>query len=232
MKAVILAGGKGRRLHPYTTNFPKPLMPVGDKPILELVIERLRKADIREIIITTGHLENLIRAFFQDGSEFGVDIEYSRENEPLGTAGPINLVRQKLTDTFLVMNGDVLTDLDFHAMLEQHRHSGNLATIALSHRKAHIDFGVVELDDSGRFKNWIEKPDIDYLVSAGIYFLEPAALNSLPNSGFFNLPDLIQAIHADEGRVGGYTHDGYWLDIGRPDDYEQACADIESLRER
>jgi NDP-sugar pyrophosphorylase family protein len=193
------------------------------------VIEQIRDAGIHDIIITTGHLEDLIRVFFQDGSKFGVSITYSREDAPLGTAGPFNLIRDQLQDTFLVMNGDILSDIDLPAMLLQHREEGNIATVGLTNRRAHIDFGVVEVDQNHRFMKWIEKPDIDYLVSTGIYFFQPEALNAMPREGFFNLPDLILSLHEKGYPVGGYIHDGYWLDIGRPDDYEQACADIERI---
>ena len=230
MRAVILAGGKGTRLKPYTTHFPKPLMPIGDMPILEIIIKRLRDAGILDIIITTGHLEQMVRAFFGDGKKFGVSISYSKEDQPLGTAGPLNLIRDKLTETFLLMNGDVLSDLDFKAMIEYHRSRKGDATVALSRRKVHIDYGVVEVDKDLFFSVWNEKPTIDYLVSMGIYLLEPEALESMPEEGFFNLPDLIVRLKSQNKRVAGYLHHGFWLDIGRPDDYERACEDYEHHR--
>lgn len=226
--AVILAGGKGTRLRPYTTNFPKPLMPIGDKPILEIVINRLKSAGITNIIISTGHLEEMIKVFFMDGLKLGVSISYSKEDEPLGTAGPLNLVRGHLTDTFVVMNGDVFTDLDFLRLVEFHKTHDAKATVALSKRTFAIDFGVIELDGSNRFKDWREKPSFEYLISTGIYVFEPEALKSLPPSGFFNVPDLITKLHQEGAKVLGYVHDGYWLDIGRPVDYEKACHDYEN----
>lgn len=229
MKAIILAGGKGTRLRPFTTNFPKPLMPVGDKPILEVVISQLKRANITDIVITTGHLEHLIRAFFQDGEKYGVNITYTLEDEPLGTAGPLNLVRDQIDDTFLVMNGDVLSDINFSDFLYYHKKQNNTATVALSNRSVNIDFGVVHISDDQRFDRWEEKPTIEYLVSTGIYLFEPDSLPSLPPKGFFNLPDFIQALDRDKKRVAGYIHKGYWLDIGRPEDYERACNDIERL---
>jgi len=227
MKAVILAGGKGSRLKPYTTNFPKPLMPIGDKPILEIVIRQLEKADFKNVIITTGHMGEMIRAFFLNGEKYGVNISYSMEDEPLGTAGPLNLIREQLTETFLLMNGDVLSDIDFDNMLAHHKKNRADATIALSKRKVNIDFGVVKLDELNLFSNWQEKPTIEYLVSTGIYLFEPEALKSLPPKGHFNLPDFIMNLHKDNIKVSGYIHQGYWLDIGRPDDYEKACSDYE-----
>ena len=228
MKAFILAGGKGSRLLPYTTNFPKPLMPIKDKPILEIVIDRLRKAEIKDFIFGTGHLAELLQAFFGDGEKFGVKISYSREDEPLGTAGPMNLVRDKLTDTFLVMNGDILTDIDFHELIDYHNKEKSIATVALSKRTVDIDFGVVTLNNGNQFSEWQEKPQIEYLVSTGIYIFEPEALDVLPSEGFFNLPDLIVKLAENNKKVTGYVHHGYWLDIGRASDYAKACEDYGS----
>jgi len=225
MKAVILAGGRGTRLRPYTTNFPKPLMPVGNRPILEIVIRSLHRTGIEDIILSTGYQEGLIRAYFGDGNELGVRLSYSNESEPLGTAGPLNLVRHELGERFLVMNGDVLTDLDFDALLEHHRAHQAEATVVVTRRHVDVDFGVVELDAAGQFAAWNEKPTIEYFVSTGIYVFEPAALDALPAEGHFDLPDLVQALHARERKLSVYTHAGYWLDIGRPDDYERACLD-------
>lgn len=225
MKAVILAGGKGTRLKPYTTNFPKPLMPIGDRPILELVINRLRDADIKDIVITTGHLGELIVSFFQNGEKLRVNITYSKEDTPLGTAGPLNLAKEQLTDTFLVMNGDVISNIDFSQLIEFHKKRCDIATVALSRRKVNIDYGVVEITGENIFSEWNEKPSFEYLVSMGIYVFEPAALKSLPKEGFFNLPDFIKRLHIDEEKISCFIHDGYWLDIGRPEDYERACRD-------
>lgn len=228
MKAFILAGGKGSRLLPYTTNFPKPLMPIKDKPILEIVIDRLRQAGIKDIIFGTGHLAELLQAFFGDGGKFGVNISYSREDEPLGTAGPLNLVRDEFTDTFLVMNGDILTDIDFHKLINYHKNNKSTATIALSKRTVEIDFGVVAINNENQFVEWQEKPEIKYLVSTGIYIFEPEALDVLPAEGFFNLPDLIVSLSENNKKVMGYIHHGYWLDIGRAGDYAKACEDYGS----
>jgi len=227
MKAIILAGGKGTRLKPYTTHFPKPLMPIGERPILEIVIRQLKESFCQDIIIMTGHMGEMIRAFFENGERFGVNISYSMEDEPLGTAGPLNLIREQLTDTFLLMNGDVLSDIDFNSMLTYHKDSRADATIALSKREVNIDFGVVEIDELNFFSNWEEKPTIEYQVSTGIYLFEAEALESLPKEGYFNLPDFIMNLHKDNKKVLGYIHQGYWLDIGRTDDYEKACSDYE-----
>ena len=225
MKAFILAGGVGSRLLPYTTNFPKPLMPIKDKPILEIVIDRLRQAGIRDIILGTGHMAELLQAFFGDGKKFGVKINYSREDEPLGTAGPLNLVRGQFNETFLVMNGDILTDLDFQDFIAYHQQQQSVATVAMSQRTVDIDFGVVEFDDDNLFQKWSEKPVIEYMVSMGVYLFNPEIFEVLPAEGFFNLPDLIVKLAEKDKKVKGYRHPGYWLDIGRPSDYSKACED-------
>jgi NDP-sugar pyrophosphorylase family protein len=227
MKAIILAGGRGTRLKPYTTYFPKPLMPIGEKPILEIVIRQLKEFGINKIIIATGYLEELIRAYFQNGEKFNLNISYSKEDSPLGTAGPLNLVKGQLNETFLVMNGDVLSDIDFSEFYSYHRENKNIATIALTNRSVKIDFGVVEVDKNNLFLKWNEKPVYNYLVSMGIYLFEPEALKSLPESGFINLPDFIKKMHDEEKKLSSYLHNGYWLDIGRPEDYEKACKDFE-----
>lgn len=223
MKAVILAGGKGTRLRPYTTHFPKPLMPLGDKPIIEIVIKQLKMANIEDIIITTGHLSEMFHALLDEGQKLGVKIKYSVEDRPLGTAGPLSILRNELQEDFFVVNGDVLCDLNFLKMREFHWKNGNDATIGVVERSVFIDFGLVHLDKDKCFSEWEEKPTIKYLVSMGIYILSPVALNLLPNNDFFNIPDLIQKLHRHNKKVMGFIHKGMWLDIGRPDDYENAC---------
>lgn len=229
MKAVILAGGKGTRLRPYTTAFPKPLMPVGDKPILEIILRQLKSHGINEIIMAVGHLAELIMTFFGDGSKFGVRIKYSREDEPLGTAGPLSLIKDELTDTFLVMNGDILTTLNYSDLIKYHKRSGAIATIALNKRDVYIDFGVVELDEDSNITDYVEKPTLHYLVSMGIYVFEPEVLKYIPNNKKFDFPDLVKKLISAGEKVKGYIYDGYWLDIGRPEDYEKACNEIDKI---
>jgi len=228
MKAVILAGGRGTRLHPYTTHFPKPLMPVGGMPVLEIIVTQLRKAGFGDIILTTGHMEEMFRLFFKDGKKYGVTITYSTEDQPLGTAGPLNLIKEQLDNTFLLMNGDVLADINFEELIRFHKENKAAATVVLKRRKVFVDFGIVEITDPCCFSAWKEKPNIEYLVSTGIYLFEAEALDSLPSCGFFNLPDFITKLHKDRKKVAVYIHRGYWLDIGRPDDYERACLDFEN----
>lgn len=229
MKAVILAGGKGTRLKPFTTNFPKPLMPVGEKPILELVLTQLKKAGIKEIFITTGHLGEMIRMFFGNGEKLGLNIKYSIEDKPLGTAGPIKILRNDLDRNFILMNGDVLANLDYKALVEFHVKNKNAATIGTALRKQFIDFGLVELSDNLQFISWKEKPTLEYLVSMGIYVFSPSVLDFLPKADFFTAPDLIQILANNNQKVMGYIHTGYWLDIGRPEDYAKACKEFEEI---
>ena len=230
MKAVILAGGKGTRLKPYTTVFPKPLMPIGDKPILEIIIRQLKSHGINEIIMAVGHLAELIMAFFNDGSKYGIKIKYSREDHPLGTAGPLALLKEDLNEPFLLMNGDILSTIDYSNLVNYHKKNEATATIALKRRDIKIDFGIVEMDDSNVIKNYIEKPTIDYLVSMGIYVFEPEILEYITPNEKLDFPDLIKQLISNGETINGYVYDGYWLDIGRPDDYERANREIEEIR--
>jgi NDP-sugar pyrophosphorylase family protein len=231
MRAVILAGGRGTRLYPYTVTFPKPLMPIDDVPILEVVVRQLRHHGICDMTMAVGHLAELLMAYFGDGSRFGVRIGYSRETEPLGTAGPLALI-PGLDDTFLVMNGDVLTTLDYRALVAHHRATGSVATIASHQRDAKIDLGVIQTDASGRITDYIEKPVYHYLVSMGIYVFEPAVVRHIVQGQRLDFPDLVLRLLAAGERVQSYAFDGYWLDIGRPDDYGQATVEFERLRKQ
>jgi len=229
MRAVILAGGKGTRLAPYTTVFPKPLVPIGDMPILEVVVRQLRRAGVGQITMAVGHLAELLMAFFGDGARFGVRIDYSREDEPLGTAGPLAQIGG-LEDAFLVMNGDVLTTLDYTALVAYHREHGAAATIAMHERSVKINLGVIEVNDDNRVVQYIEKPTHDYRVSMGIYVFEPSVLRYIERGVRLDFPELIWKLLADNEPVLGYPYDGYWLDIGRPDDYARAVAEFEQMR--
>lgn len=223
--AVILAGGVGTRLRPYTVSLPKPLMPIGEHPILEIVIRQLKNSGVNRIIIAVGYLESLIRAYFGDGSKYGVEILYSTESQPMGTAGPLTLISDLLDDTFVFMNGDVFSDIIFSDLIEYHCDRRSIATVAVTKRSINIDFGVLEIGENQSFEKWREKPTLEYNVSMGIYILEPDVIRFLPE-GSFNIPDLIVALREKHERVCCYTHKGYWLDIGRQEDYEQACADV------
>ena len=230
MKAVVLAGGKGTRLAPYTKILPKPLMPIGDVPILEILLRQMKRAGVTDVILTVGHLAELLRSFFQDGSRFGLHIDYSFEDEPLGTAGPLSLVCERLDDTFFVTNGDVLTTLNLAKMLAFHRQSGAAATIAMHERKVKIDLGVLQFNGDLELSGYIEKPTYDFHVSMGVYIFEPCVLEYIPYNRYLDFPDLVLKLIEGGERVMGYPFAGYWQDLGRPDDYEQAVDDFEALR--
>ena len=230
MKAVILAGGTGTRLAPYTRVFPKPMMPIGDKTILEVLITQLKHAGVDEVIITVGHLAGLMRAFFKDGRDYDLLIRYSYEDHPLGTAGPLSLI-DGLDETFIVSNGDLLTTLDPARLVQFHKNQGDaLATIATHHREVHIDLGVIETDTDHTVTGYIEKPTLEYLVSMGIYVFDPAILDYIPYNEHLDFPDLVLKLLADGKRVANYRYDGYYRDLGRPEDYEVACDDFDTLR--
>jgi NDP-mannose synthase len=229
MRAVILAGGKGSRLRPYTTVFPKPLMPVGDQPILELVLRQLRARGFTDVTLALGHLGQLIQAFCGDGSQWGLRITYSFETSPLGTAGPLALADPP-EDYFLAMNGDLLTTLDYGELLRSHMRSGKLATVTVFEKQVPIDLGVLELDPDGNLKEYIEKPTLTYKVSTGIYAFHRRILDFIPRNQRLDFPDLVRQLIAQREALGTYMFRGQWLDIGRPEDYDLAVETIERDR--
>jgi NDP-sugar pyrophosphorylase family protein len=229
MKAVILAGGAGRRLHPDTLTVPKPMLPIGERPMLEIIVAQLGRHGIRDLVFATGHLGAVIRDHFGDGRSFGVSIRYSSEERALGTAGPLDLLRPVLDGTFLVLNGDILADLDLGAIVADHRRRGSDATVVLAHHREATAFGVVEIDERGDVASWSEKPIVERLVSAGACVLEPSTLALLPRGVATDLPDFVMALVRAGMRVRAFVHSGYWLDIGRPADYERACRDAARL---
>ncbi len=226
MRAVILAGGKGRRLAPYTTILPKPLMPICDMPILEIVIRQLKRDGFDHITMAVGYLAGLLMAYFDTGERYGMQIDYSQEPEPLGTAGPLSLITD-LDETFLLMNGDVLTNLDYKALVAYHKAHGCIATIAAHRRAVKIDLGVLQMDGDGALNEYMEKPSIDYLASMGIYIFEPEILDYVPRGKYLDLPGLMHNLLKQGQRVQCYPFSGYWLDIGRHDDYERAVEKFE-----
>jgi NDP-mannose synthase len=230
IKAVVLAGGKGTRLAPYTRILPKPLMPIGDMPILEILLRQMQRAGVNEVILTVGYLGELLRAFFQDGERFGLKIEYSFEEHPLGTAGPLSLITNRIDGTFLVTNGDVLTTLDLGELLFAHRRSGAIATIASHARQVNIDLGVLEFNGSNELTGYIEKPTYELSVSMGIYVFEPHVLDYIPYNQYLDFPDLVLRLIEQGERVISHHFTGYWQDLGRPDDYEQAVQDFDAMR--
>jgi NDP-sugar pyrophosphorylase family protein len=234
-RAVILAGGEGTRLRPYTTVLPKPLMPIGDRPVLDIVVRQLKAHGFERITMATGYLAELIEAFFRDGESYGIAIDYFREHEPLGTVGALALIEGLAEDDVLVMNGDVLTDIDYGALLERHRSSDAAATIATKERQIQVSLGVLrfaDTDDPTRLTGYDEKPAIDYVASMGVYCFAPRALALIKPGERLDFPDLVLRLIAAGDIVRSWLSDDYWLDIGRHDDYEQAQEEFESVRDR
>ena len=223
LRAIILAGGKGVRLHPFTVNFPKPLVPLGDKPVLEVLMERLLAFGINDVTLTLGHLAELVKAYWHHRKEFRsrFNLRYVEEEEPTGTAGSLAYVRG-LDRTFLVMNGDLLTDLDFGALVNFHRQQKAMLTIATHKRSVKIDLGVLDFDRDYRITAYREKPEHHYHVSMGVYVYEPAVLRQIPKGKYLDFPTLVQRLIGRGERVCAYPADCQWLDIGRPDDYARA----------
>ncbi len=223
LRAVILAGGKGVRLRPFTAVFPKPLVPLGNVPILDVLLERLLAFGVTDVTLTLGHLAELIKAYFHDRHRLAdrLRLEYVVEQEPTGTAGSLARV-PNLNRTFLVMNGDLLTDLDLDALVGFHRREHAALTIAAHRRHVKIDFGVLQFDAALRINGYIEKPQHDYHVSMGIYVYEPKVLEFIEPGRYLDFPDLVLRLVAAGEKVCAYPSDCLWLDIGRPDDYAAA----------
>ncbi len=223
LRAVILAGGKGTRLAPFTASFPKPLVPLGDIPVVEVLIRRLLQHGITDITLTLGHLAELVKAYFQHRRTLSnqVTLRFVEEEEPTGTAGSLALV-PGLNDTFLSMNGDLLTNLDLHALVEFHRAQNATLTIGVHSRDVKIDLGVLEFNGNFEVKNYIEKPRKAYHVSMGIYVYEPRALRYIEPGRHLDFPELVLRLLDNGERVCAFPSDCLWLDIGRPDDYAHA----------
>jgi NDP-mannose synthase len=227
LRAVVLAGGRGTRLAPYTSVLPKPLMPVGDRAILEIVVDQLGACGVKQISFCVGYLAHLIRAVFEQ-THVDVDISYVHEEEALGTAAPLRLVGD-LNETFLVMNGDVLTTLDYAELVRFHRENGHVLTIATHERHIKINYGMLHIDDSSRVSDFEEKPEIISPVSMGIYVMEPSVIDYIPVGTYFDFPDLVRELLAANVPIGAYRYDGIWFDIGRHEDYEEAVEAWEAV---
>jgi len=228
---IIQAGGEGTRLRPYTTILPKPLMPVGDMPILEIVIKQLKHYGLTDITITTGHLAHLIQAFFGDGSQWGVSIKYVRENEPLGTIGPIRLIDRPATP-FIVMNGDILTDLNYLELVKYHQSHRQKLTVSVYEGKVPVSLGVVGFDADHCIVKFEEKPTLRFWSSMGIYVFSPECWDMIPARKYFGFDSLMAEILKNAAVAKVYPWHGEWLDIGRPEDYERASRVFEVERGR
>ena len=228
-RAIILAGGKGSRLRPYTIVLPKPLMPIGDFPILEVVVRQLVRDGFDHISMAVNHQASLIRAFFGDGSKWSIKIDYYEEDEPMGTMGSLNKIND-LPENFLIMNGDILTDLNYREFYDNHLNNKSLFTIGAKKRLQPIDYGVLESNQKGFLQSFIEKPKKEYLVSMGIYMANKNIKKHIPNS-FFGFDNLMLDLLSKNKPIKLYEFNGYWLDIGKPDDYIKAIEDFEVLKD-
>lgn len=229
MRAIILAGGKGTRLRPYTTLIPKPLVPLGGKySILEVIIMQLAKNGFKHITLAVNHLSNLIMAYFGDGSRLGVKIDYSLEEGELSTIGPLTLIND-LPENFLVMNGDILCDLNYKSFFDAHKNGNNLISVSSYRREVKIDFGVLRYDENGYLEEFQEKPKYDFDVSMGIYCINRSVIEALPKATKYGFDNLMVDGLAKKQKINIIPFPGYWLDIGRPDDYEYADENFTQL---
>jgi NDP-mannose synthase len=227
-RAIILAGGKGTRLKPYTVSLPKPLVPIVDKPIIEIIIRQLAKNGFDHITITINHMAEIIKAFCGDGNKWGVKIDYSHEDKPLSTMGPLKLISD-LPEDFLVMNGDVLTDLNFSNFYKEHISRGNIFTISSFDREHINNYGVLEVREDKTLTGFLEKPSHKFEVSMGVYMINKEVLNYIPNDIAYGFDHLMYDLLDKTKMIHVQKHSSYWLDIGRPDDYEQAAIDYEKI---
>ena len=228
--AVVLAGGKGSRLMPHTSETPKPLVEVGGKPIVEYLLTQLASGGVREVHMAVNHQAERIESCLGDGSRFGLRIQYSRESRPLSTIGPLKLIRD-LPDDFIVANGDILSDLGVRALYRAHLRRRAGLTVATYEGTEKIDYGVLELDPDNNIVSFVDKPDYSFVVSMGIYVLNHSVLQYIPDEQPYGFDQLILKLLRFKRKVHAYPYDGYWLDIGRPADYERAQADVERIRE-
>jgi len=230
MRAIIMAGGKGTRLRPYTTLIPKPLVPLGNElPILEVILRQLKKAGFTHITITVNHLAELIRAFFGQGERWDLRIDYSMEDEPLSTIGPLTLIPD-LPENFLVMNGDVLCDLDYRGFFRHHVEHGHDVTVSTCKRDNPIDYGVLRYTDDNRICHFEEKPTYHFDVSMGVYCLKRSVLEKIPRGTFYGLNHLLLDGLAQGRPYFVKPFSGFWLDIGRPEDYDYCNEHFEEIR--
>lgn len=230
MKVIILAGGEGKRLEPYTVILPKPLMPIGDSPILEIIIRQLKSHGFTDVVLAVGYLGNLIQSFFNDGQKWSVKIGYNYEDRPLGTVGCLGEIKG-LEKTFLVMNGDLLTLFDFSKFVKYHQGKKSIATIAVTKRKLPVDFGVLQFNEKKELTKYVEKPDLDYQVSMGIYLFEPEILKYIPKGERLDFPELMNILLKNGEKVSVYESEEFWLDLGRPEDYKKGIGEFPKIKD-
>lgn len=226
-RAIILAGGKGTRLKPYTVTLPKPMVPIGGRPILELIIIQLKNYGFTHITLTVNHMADIIKAFFGDGSKWNIKIDYTLEFKPLSTMGPLSLI-EDLPENFLVMNGDVLTDLNYSNFYENHVNNDSIFTIASHQREDKIDYGLLHKNEDNKLVEFEEKPIYKFLVSMGVYMVNREVVKKIPKNTFYGFDHLMYKLIDDKSYASIFEYDGFWLDIGRPDDYEKATEIVES----
>lgn len=228
MRAIILAGGKGTRLHPYPTIIPKPLVPVGDRPIVEVLIHQLGSQGFDWITLALGHLAALVQAVLGDGERFGVKCDYAIEDTPLGTSGPLSAIKD-ITETFLVLNGDLLTDIDFRDLVRFHRENRFALTVASLERKLNVDYGVIHRKGL-EIEKYEEKPAISLIVSAGIYVLEPSVLTYITAGSYLDFPNLVQVLLDKSERIGCYPFHGIRDHLGCTEDFQIVQDSITELK--
>ncbi len=221
MQAVILAGGKGRRLYPFTEEIPKPLVEINGEPIIAHLLKQMKQCGVTEVIIAVHHMAGQIQQAIGDGSQFNLSVRYSHEEKELSTVAPLKLIAS-LVDDFIVANGDILTDLDFSDLMKNHKDANKELTVAVTKRTHHIDYGVIETDDDSNIISFVEKPTSDYLVSCGIYVFAKSVLDTIPDNKPFGFDDLMYLLLKQKNKINSYLFEKFWYDIGRPSDYEKA----------
>ena len=228
MEAVILAGGQGTRLRPHTDEIPKPLLPVGEKPVVEILLKQMQKTGVTQVCMAVNHLSGQIINTIGNGERYGLKIKYSQEELPLSTVGPLKLVKN-LSDNFIVANADVLTDLNFRTLFDYHLGNQANLTVATYARPNPIDFGVITVDDNGLAVGFNEKPVFNFVVSMGIYVFSKSILKYVPDNRPFGFDNLMFTLLDNRIPIHTFPFSGYWLDIGRPDDYQKANDDIDRI---